>query len=110
MMSPAGSTLDPATPPHSEDRDESQRVSLDAAPGAARGLRTTPPERLGDPALVGAGGRPPRGPVLQLDARRTALRGARRVRRRLHQRAPPERLGLHAEPELDGKRARQADE
>ena len=57
-----------------------------------------------------AGRRPPGRAVLQLDARRAALRRARRLRRRLHQRAPPERLRLHAEPQPDGQRAGQADQ
>ena len=61
----------------------------------------TPPWwELADPA--------PRGPVLQLDARRAAPRRAVRVRRHLHQRASPERLRLHAQPQPHGRRARQA--
>jgi pimeloyl-ACP methyl ester carboxylesterase len=38
---------------------------------------------VGDAALVGAGGRAARRPVLQLDARRAPARCARRPRRRL---------------------------
>src|SRR6266581_4113194 len=102
-----------ATPAYSSPArkiDEDQRLPPDAAPGASPGFREALPVRVGDAALVGAGRPRPRGAVLQLDARRAALRGPRRLRRRVHQRASPERLRLHAQPQPDGQRARQGDQ
>ena len=60
--------------------------------------------------MVGARGRAAGRSVLQLDARRALVRGEVRVRRRVHERTSPERLRLHAEPELDGERSGTGDE
>ena len=107
-LTPRGGRLTPlGTESHrlpiARDIHEDQRVPPDAAPGAARRLREALPVRVGDAAVVGAGRPAPRGAVLQLDARRAALRRARRLRRRVHQRASPECLRLHAQSQHHGQ-------
>src|SRR6516225_7753785 len=89
---------------------EDQYVPPHAASGAAARLRDPLRVRVGHAAVVGTRGREARGSILQLDDRRAALCSAMRLRRRLHKRAPPERVRFHAQSEHHGQRAREADQ
>src|ERR1700751_3137809 len=87
---------------------EDQHVPPHAASGAAARLRDPLRVRVGHAAVVGTRRREARGSILQLDDRRAALCGAMRLRRRLHKRAPPERVRFHAESKHHGQRACEA--
>ena len=96
---------------HPEDGHESQRVPPDAAPRAARrtsssatpSVWVTPPWwELADARRVGQ--------YYNWTLDELLVRGPGRVRRGVHQRAPPERLRVHAEPQPHGQRAGQADQ
>src|SRR6516165_138912 len=89
---------------------EDQYVPPHAASGAAARLRDPVRVRVGHAAVVGTRRREARGSILQLDDRRAALCSAMRLRRRLHKRAPPERVRFHAQSKHHGQRAREADQ
>jgi quinohemoprotein ethanol dehydrogenase len=83
-------------------RDEDRLLSPEPLPRAAGGFREAVQVGLVHPAVQPGGRRPQGGAELQLDLGRADLRGRIGFRRRVHQRAPPERLWLHGQPEHDG--------